>query len=1055
MSTSSFQTAFVRVPIAGYQTIHDLDWPKLAHLIQQPQFLEALYIASPALYEEARKLPTDRLPDEKSKRVVYSLVKYLSRYATRCTPFGLFGGFATVPVENGPTRVRIEPTVSMRKVIRLDMNYLCALAQDLEKHPAIQPLLRFFPNTSLYRVNDQYRYVTYRYNEFGMRIHHLSSADQNEYLDAVLQRANSGATVGELAATLVCDEISDDEAQAFVSELLAAQLLISELEPALTGDNFLLQLIDTLESIFIHHPSEEILAIKNLLREVAADLKRIEESQEDYAIEKFALIEEKLGQLSTPFDRKVLFQIDTYLPQTSGQLNKGLLNKLISKIPMLMKLSPTGNETLSEFRARFSEKYEEEEVPLVIALDPELGVGYPAGQQKSDASPLVDGVARFASSDGSQSVTIAKEHQYLLHKTAEAQLSGAYQIDINEEDLRHIEPSHSQLPLTNSAMFSVISEEGREKIVLDSFGGVTGTYLLGRFGHTDESVLGLLNDISHAEDTARPEAIFADIVHLPEARAGNVIIRPQLKTYQIPFLAKASADKEHQILITDLMVSVQGDTIRLRSKSLNKLIIPRLSNAHNYGNLDSLDAYHFLCDMQAQHERRSIGFVSGSFSKLFLFNPRIVLDSLILAEAQWHFRDVHVKALVTAFKQNNPLHLHDELERWRNQYRIPRYIMLADGDNELYVDLESPLLTETFINEIKSLGEFTIKEFLFKPESAVVQSAAGWHTNQFVVAFKNSTEAPATVLAKSKPQLQPDVNRKFFTGSEWLYYKVYTGIKTADWLLAEVLAPLTDRFKAAGWVDKFFFIRYADPQHHFRFRWHFTDPAWIAPVVQELHEALMPYLQNKTITAVLNDTYNRELERYGHNSIDAMESFFHVDSQLILRFLGMIEGAEGEECRWRFGMKMVHDLFNQFGFDWQQRIDFTEQQSVYFGKEFGYNSAMKKQLDTRYKEIEGAINELVDETVEEHQFFYDLCHERTEQLQLMVQYIRSIHERGELQMSLGSLLGSLIHMTINRLFRSRQRFVEYAIYYHLHKQYRIVYGRTVLAKKSLAEPITA
>ncbi|MBD2699535.1 lantibiotic dehydratase [Spirosoma sp. BT702] len=1054
MTTSAFSTAFVRVPIAPHAIIQDIDWTRLTQLIQQPQFLEALYIASPALYDEAIKLDTSRLPDEKNKRVVYSLIKYLSRYGTRCTPFGLFGGFSTLPITNSATSVRIDPTVRIRKVIRLDMNYLCALAQDLEKHGAIRSFLRFFPNNSLYQINEQYRYVEYRYNEFGSRVHQLSSADFSAYLETVLERANTGATVHELAATLISDEISEEEADGFIEAMLAAQLLVSELEPALTGDNFLFQLIDALAAIHTRHPSEEVQDVLNLLRDVAVGLANVEESTDDTSTEKFTAIEEKLSQLPTPFDRKVLFQIDTYLPETEGQLNKGLLNKLMAKIPSLLKLTPTGHETLDTFRDKFFEKYEEEEVPLMIALDPEIGVGYPAGGQKSDASPLLDGISRFASTPESQNVTIPKEHHFLLRKLADAQLSGTYQIEITEDDLRQFEPVQATLPLTNTALFSVIREEGREKIILESFGGVTGTYFLGRFGHTDPSVLQLLREISQTEDQARPDVIFADIVHLPEARTGNVIIRPALKDYQIPFLGKASVDKEHEIPVNDLMISVRGNRIRLRSKTHNKLVAPRLSNAHNYANLDSLDTYHFLCDIQAQHEQRVICYVGGAYSHLFVFNPRITLDNLILSEAQWHFRDTHVKSLVTTFKQNNWPLLREALAQWRTQYRIPRYVSLVNFDNELYVDLENQWLAETFMNEIKSLDKFTIKEFLHRSDTSVVQSSAGWHTNQFVVAFNNTADVAVPNTSTPKPQPVTDnVARKFSLGSEWLYYKVYTGIKTADYLLTEVLNPITERFKAAGWVDKFFFIRYGDPHHHFRFRWHFTKPDRIGDVIHEVHEALAPFLQNKTVTSIVNDTYNRELERYGRHSIDTIESFFHADSQSILNFLSMIEGAEGEECRWRFGMKLMHDLLDQAGFDWKQRIAFTEQQSHYFGKEFGYNATQKKQLDARYKAIEPAIDELLNEANTEHEFLYDICHQRSEQVQPMIDYIQSLQEQGALSMSLENLLSSLIHMTVNRLFRSRQRFVEYSLYYHLHKHYRAVYGRTVLAKQSVTNVV--
>ena len=1062
MKTTAFETAFVRVPIAGFAAIENPDWTQLSQQIHNPAFLEALYIASPALYEEAIKFDFSRQPDEKSRRVLYSLIKYLSRYATRCTPFGLFGGFATAPIEATNSNIRIANTGSLKRVVRLDMNYLCALAQDLEKHPDVKPHLRFFPNSSLYEINDQYRYVTYRYDN-GQRVHHLSSAEKSEYLAAVLDQSRSGVRAESLYTVLISDEISEDDARDFVESVIDAQLLVSELEPSLTGENFLVQILTILQTIGNQHPSDELARIVALLQEVTVDLKTLESGEHETSIDILSQVEHTLSNLSTPFDRKVLFQIDTYLPTLSGQLNRGLLNKLVAKIPTLLKLTPNSEGALDDFRNRFYAQYEDEEIPLVVALDPEIGVGFPADQDQFDDSPLVDGVVARASAKAKKSWTVAPEQAFLFQKVAEAQLHRTAQIAITEEDLLSIEPARPNLPPTNAAMFSVIRENGRETLVLDSFGGTTGTSLLGRFGHTDATVLDLVQQISDAEDQIRPDVIFADIIHLPEARTGNIIIRPQLKNYQIPYLGKASVDAEHQIPVTDLVIRVVGNRVVLRSKSLNKVIVPQLSNAHNYAQTNSLDVYHFLCALQNQAIRPWLGLSLGPVNSVFVYIPRIVLDNIVLSEARWNCRAHQVKPLVTAFKKTDWPSLKTEIDRWRDQYGIPRHICLLDYDNELYVDLENQWLAETFVNEIKSQDKFQIKEFLFRADNAVTQSPNSWHTNQFVVAFKNEPDSPAFTPKSPKGDflqransasksplgdLGVRVSRKFFSGSEWLYYKIYTGIKTADAILTTVLNPLAERFAERGWTDQFFFIRYGDPQLHVRFRFHVINPAFLGTIIQELHDALAPFLASNVITAIKNDTYNRELERYGRNSIDAVEKYFHLDSQTILNFLSLIEGAEGEECRWRFGMKLIDTLLDEIGFDLKQKLDFADEKAGQFGQEFGYNSVLKKQLDTRYKEIETAITELWAETNEDHQFFYDLNQQRRETLRPFVQTILQLKEQNQLEIPLTSLLGSLIHMTTNRLFRTRQRFVEYSLYYHLHKYYRTTYGRTVLAKKN-------
>ena len=51
---------------------------------------------------------------------------------------------------------------------------------------------------------------------------------------------------------------------------------------------------------------------------------------------------------------------------------------------------------------------------------------------------------------------------------------------------------------------------------------------------------------------------------------GNVIHRPQMREYEIPFLACSTLDPEHQIPVTDLCVSVRNNRVRLRSMRLGR-----------------------------------------------------------------------------------------------------------------------------------------------------------------------------------------------------------------------------------------------------------------------------------------------------------------------------------------------------------------------------------------------------------------------------------------------------------------------------------------------------
>src|SRR4029078_12745413 len=104
------------------------------------------------------------------------------------------------------------------------------------------------------------------------------------------------------------------------------------------------------------------------------------------------------------------------------------------------------------------------------------------------------------------------------------------------------------------------------------------------------------------EEAHDADKIYAEVIHLPEARTGNVLMRPQLRKHEIVYMGNGSVPFAQQIMLADLLVSVRNNSVVLRSKKFNKEIIPRLSTAHNFGS-GSLPVYKFLCDLQFQQLR--------------------------------------------------------------------------------------------------------------------------------------------------------------------------------------------------------------------------------------------------------------------------------------------------------------------------------------------------------------------------------------------------------------------------------------------------------------------
>ena len=162
----------------------------LHEFYQQPLVQEALYVGSPDLHEQLL-LWLENKPDsyradkpDKKEKLELSLVKYMIRMCTRCTPYGLFASCTTGNFL-GITNIELSEKNFLHRFGRLDMDYVCELHSHLLKQKEISDQLRFYPNTSLYRTGDQWRYIEHRFKKETGRSYHLVQVDRSEYLEKI------------------------------------------------------------------------------------------------------------------------------------------------------------------------------------------------------------------------------------------------------------------------------------------------------------------------------------------------------------------------------------------------------------------------------------------------------------------------------------------------------------------------------------------------------------------------------------------------------------------------------------------------------------------------------------------------------------------------------------------------------------------------------------------------------------------------------------------------------------------------------------------------------
>ncbi|GAA3952132.1 lantibiotic dehydratase [Hymenobacter algoricola] len=998
----------------------DFDEAVIRASLDQVGFMEAVYLASPALHEECRKWQRGELTDaRKIEKLQATLTRYHVRSTSRCTPFGLFAGCAVV--DWGPeSNIEVNPARAARHT-RLDMHYLCALAKHLAAHESIRPRLRYWPNTSLYHTGEEVRYVEYHYAG-GSRVHQISAVEASPYLLQVLAAAQGGQDYTSLVALLGAEEADAAEAAEFIDALIQNQLLVHELEPTVTGEEFFYRIQAVLDRVATAGADPAVASLAQVLRRAGQQLQALDQTRANRAAD-YEQIVATLAPLGVAPEAGKLFQTDAIQGLTAGRstLASGLQDELIEALEVLMQLTPAHqNPRLEDFRRRFQDRYEDQEVPLLAALDNESGLSY-TDYGKSSYSPLVHDLAVAGGGTKSRELRQTEVQQYLYQKLRQAERGRLYSLDITKEELSRFRPGHQPLPPSLSVMFRIIDAE---RVLLESVGGSSAVNLLGRFAHADPAIARLIEQVARQEQEQNPAVGFAEICHLPASRIGNILLRPAFRNLEIPYLAQAGQPEEGQVQVQDLVLAVRGGQLVLRSRKTGQRIIPRLSTAHNFSR-EALPVYQFLCDLQTQGLQPHLGFSWQSISLYAKFLPRLTYGKVVLEPASWQFGPEDLQALLAA----PAAEVEQVLQQFRQQWQLPRLFTLADGDNHLLVDAENTLLVRVWLDTIRNRSSVSLREFLVEPAQSPVRDAAGRpYAQQFIALLQRQGPCYASpgqpVPMKKKPAEAPQ--RDFSLGSEWLYYKLYCGQKVADRILAEAIRPLLAELHEQQLIDGWFFIRYADPDNHLRVRFHLPRPGCLGQVVELVSAYLQPLIASGAIWKMQTDTYRRELERYGCTTIGVAEALFCQQSTAVLDMLA--EQEEGAES-WLWGLGAMDELLRAFAYSVEEKEALLRRLKDSFGREFGLdaNKGLKLQLDAKYRALRPAVRQALDQA------------EKTSvapPLRALARQIEQAEQAGQLDVEKDQLLGSYLHMLLNRVLPAEARLHELVLYDFLARHYQ-------------------
>lgn len=731
----NFQNYVLRQPLLPFSFYKDLtlngevsDDVYKKHC-QKKIIREAIFNASPLLLKRVDKWINDDIHDKKKiDKLKQSIFKYLTRISTRATPFGMFAGCSVGKITEN-TKITLAEN-SIDKYTRLDMGYLMKIATKILENQEIRKQIKFYPNNSLYKVGYRYRYIEFVYVK-GVRQYRIAEIAYSDYIKKIINIAEKGVLINDITIYLESLDISISEANSFIDELILNQILVPEIEPSITGDIFFNQLKLFLEK---NKGTEDI---QNLFNQLSSELQLLN-SKNVSDVNEYLDIEKIINKSGNQYNSSYLFQTDLMIRYKKNTLNKKIVEKVKKSITILNIFSdPYKNKRLESFQQSFYQRYGTREVSLLHALDVELGIIYGNNKTFQSVDPLLDGLALQKKNSTSEKRVKWSEAQSILLKAIINSIgNNEYILKLRLENFNHLKVNWDDVTDTLSCMVELIEINNDTKVKIKSAEGVNSSRLLGRFGYYNDELHNHIQEMMKVEKEINNDKIIAEVVHMPGDRIGNVLMRPDYYNYEIPILTKSNKPIENQISLNDLLISTGPDKgITLRSKKNNKVIIPRITNAHNFHN-NVLPVYQFLGDMQTQSKRGSLTLNLGNIISNMPFIPRIEYEDVILQNATWNLKMTDINGMTAASDKLDNNEILREASKFRKKYKIPQYIIHPEGDNELVINLNNITSIKTFIDIVKKKEYFSISECLYD-QSSPVKKDEKFYVNEIILGFYN------------------------------------------------------------------------------------------------------------------------------------------------------------------------------------------------------------------------------------------------------------------------------------------------------------------------------
>ena len=859
-------------------------------------------------------------------RLQNTVNKYFNRSKFRSTPFGSFASVCITEFSDSPETLLLEDSVIMHKFQSWRNRNL---NPEIAHDDYTKGDLKFFANTTFYRVGQEIRFICKEDSSFL-----VNSVDFDPDIEQIL--------------TYCCRPRTFVELEKHFNSI---------------GKNSLLNML------------KDMVAIKMLLTSRHSNI-----IGEDY-----------LARINAPVNPGVQPYIISERKVLSKGINKSLFRHLPALATKMHELSIAfSNESLNIFKSRFMKKFEGLEIPLLIALDPEVGVGY--GDLAIRNGQSIRETFRDPRDEAQKGDSVHEWNDLSKIIIDAINKKTAIKLDSIKSEVDNKDP----LPNTIGVLCTAVDE----KIYLESMGGVTSNAMAGRFAFAVPEILEHCREMAKLETMSNPDVLFFDIGYSHEQAADDVNRRPSIYPQQLNILNYDISLRP--IPINDIMVSIRNDCIVLRSLSLNKRIIPRFASAYNYKRSD-LSLFRFLMDIQGQGlctnlMLRPINLIPG-----LRYYPSIEFRNIITSPEMWLLEDDILKDCLS----------HEDmiakLDAFLKDNIGNRYVKVFEMDQSLFINRNDKSDLRLLLSILKKVKSLYLEESRLPQSPNTFNSSGSPLLPQFNLTLQHTDQVYNKVTFLNTEDKQIESRQWLAPGKEWLYFEIFGDPYRLEVIMQEKI-PLYLKRNRHG-IDKWFFIRHNENGEHLRLRFKLKYPNEGYLYIAELSKLLKPELEDGFISDLLIRTYKREVHRYSSELMDQVEQHFTEDTNFVISVMncGL---SELQKCK--LILKVISAVRSEEIFTGLQFEEMINRMVRSFNSEFKIQTKDFKEINKLYHSLQREPVPMLPKIAQA--FLKKLLASYCALVGLADKTIRA------------QLFADLLHMHVNRLFVTDQRFMELLVY---------------------------